>query len=102
VTDVQRGSGVVVKQVGLVRLESLPGIGPSIAEDLRRIGVHDPAQLRHEEPEDLYERLQAVDGPTDRCVLYTFRAAHHFVTRNGAVDDAALLLWWNWTDPSPT
>ena len=41
-TDVQWGFGAARKQVGLDRFESLPGIGPSIAEDLRRIGVHEP------------------------------------------------------------
>jgi hypothetical protein len=95
------GTGTVVKQVGLDRLESLPGIGPFIAEDLRRIGVREPTQLHDERPEDPYERLQAIDGPADRCVLHTFRAAHHFVTQNGRVDDATLLLWWNWMDPPP-
>ncbi|HEY5109189.1 MAG TPA: helix-hairpin-helix domain-containing protein [Acidimicrobiales bacterium] len=92
----------MVKRLGLDRLESLPGIGPSMADDLRRIGIDEPGQLRQAVPEDLFDRLQVIDGPTDRCVLYAFRAAHHFVQSDGDVDDAELLDWWNWKDSKRT
>ena len=88
----------MVKRLGTDRLEDLPGIGPSIADDLRRIGIHEPRQLRGVAPEALFDRLQAVDGPTDRCVLYTFRCAQHFVECDGVVRPADLLQWWNWKD----
>jgi hypothetical protein len=87
-----------LKKLGLDRLEDLPGIGPSIADDLRRIGIAVPAQIGAREPEALYGRLVAVDGPTDRCVLYILRAAHHFVENEGVVADDSLLRWWSWKD----
>jgi hypothetical protein len=34
-------------------------------------------------------------GPTDRCVLSTFQAARHIVTRHGVVEAATVALWWN-------
>lgn len=78
------------------RLEDLPGVGPSIAGDLRRIGVLRPSELGSLDPEALYERLQDVDGPTDRCVLYVFRCAQYAVTNSDP--NPELLRWWNWKD----
>lgn len=80
------------------RLEDLPGVGPSIADDLRRIGIAHPSQLLGAKPEDLYERLVALDGPTDRCVLYVFRAAHYYVDTPDPELNENLLLWWHWKE----
>lgn len=79
------------------RLEDLPGIGPSIADDLRRIGVERPEQLPGEDPYELFDRLEAIDGPTDRCVLYVFRCAQYAVNK-GPDGDPELLKWWSWKD----
>jgi hypothetical protein len=86
------------KRRGLVAdLESLPGIGPSLAADLRRLGIETPAGLRGRSPEALYERLCAVTGARqDRCVLYAFRCAVYAASRTR--HDRELLRWWNWTD----
>jgi hypothetical protein len=98
VFDGSIATGYLVKHLNREHLENLPGVGPAIAGDLRRLGVDSPRQLEGEDPEQLFERLIALDGPTDRCVLYTFRAAHYYATTPDAEVDPPLLLWWNWKD----
>ncbi len=80
------------------RLEDLPGVGPAIARDLRRLGIEVPSDLLDVTPEELYDRLQHLDGPTDRCVLYTFRGARYFVVSDDGAIDPELLKWWHWKD----
>lgn len=82
------------------RLERLPGVGPSIAQDYRRIGITHPEQLRTEDPDELFDRLELIDGPTDPCVLYVFRCARYAVST--AHPTPKLLDWWTWkTDQQP-
>ncbi len=78
------------------RLETVPGIGPSLAGDLRRLGVARVKDLKGRSPEALYRKLCALDGPQDRCVLYAFRCAVYYAGTNR--HEPALLKWWNWTD----
>ena len=62
------------------RLEQLPNIGPSIAADLRRIGVAEPRDLTGADPLQLYRRLCDARGKRqDPCVLDTFIAAVDFM-----------------------
>lgn len=85
------------RDVPATELESLPGIGPSLAEDLRSLGIRRPGQLKGKSPERLYERLRARTDPSlDRCVLYAFRCAVYYASRSR--HDPKLLKWWNWTD----
>ncbi len=78
-------------------LLSIPGIGPSLAKDLRLIGVDRPSCLKGEDPEKLYRKLEKVTGThQDRCVLYTFRCAVYFV--NAKKHNKKLLNWWEWSD----
>jgi len=77
-------------------LESVPGIGPSLAGDLRRLGVARVRDLKRRSPEALYRKLCAIDGPQDRCVLYAFRCAVYYASTDRR--QPALLKWWNWTD----
>ncbi len=78
-------------------LQSVPGVGPSIAEDLRRVGVKSLADLADQDPEALYARLIELEGRhVDRCVLYVFRCAVHFAEAKDP--DLELRKWWNWTD----
>ena len=78
-------------------LQLIPGIGPSLAADLRLLGIRTVAGLKGRDPERLYRRLERLTGgPQDRCVLYTFRCAVYFAeTRHPT---PRLLKWWNWTD----
>lgn len=74
------------------RLEQLPNIGPSIAGDLRLIGVALPSGLVGADPLELYQRLCTVTGQRhDPCVLDTFMAAVDFM------GGAAARPWWDYT-----
>jgi len=74
------------------QLEQLPNIGPSLAADLRRIGIQRPTDLRGQDPYALYRRLcQATGQRQDPCVLDTFMAATDFMR------GAAPAPWWRYT-----
>jgi hypothetical protein len=78
-------------------LQRIPGVGPSIAADLRRLGVRRPADLTGRDPQALYDELERLVGAhVDRCVLYVFRSAVYVA--GGAEGDPELAKWWNWKD----
>jgi len=78
-------------------LQSLPSIGPSLARDLRDLGFHAPADLRDQDPEQMFVNLCELRGEKiDRCVLYSFRCAVHAATTR--TSDPELEKWWNWKD----
>jgi hypothetical protein len=80
-------------------LQSLPGIGPSLAEDLVELGLRSPEDLHGQDPEALYADLCALRGRRlDPCVLYAFRCAVHAATTGD--DDPELRKWWNWKERS--
>jgi hypothetical protein len=61
-------------------LEQLPNIGPSLAADLRLIGIREPRELRGKDAIVLYQKLCAATGQRqDPCVLDTFMAATDFM-----------------------
>lgn len=73
-------------------LEQLPNIGPSLAADLRLLGIHEPAQLRGRDAFVLYQQLCAATGQRqDPCVLDTFMAAIDFMS------GAPAAPWWKYT-----
>ena len=73
-------------------LEQLPNIGPSLAADLRLIGIAHPRELKGRDAFVLYQKLAAATGTRqDPCVLDTFMAAVDFM--NGA----AAAPWWAYT-----
>ena len=74
------------------RLEQLPNIGPSMAADLRALGIDHPSELAHQDAYVLYQSLCQHSGKRqDPCVLDTFMAATDFM--RGA-DPAP---WWAYT-----
>jgi hypothetical protein len=74
------------------RLEQLPNIGPSIAADLRRLGVQQPAELARHDAFALYQQLCRLSGQRqDPCVLDTFLAACDFM---GGAEPRP---WWSYT-----
>jgi len=84
----------------LRELQTIPSIGPSLAQDLYALGIRRIADLKRKNPETLYRRLeQLTDSPQDRCVLYTFRCAVYFAQTPRP--EPRRLLWWNWKDASP-
>lgn len=85
----------------LRELQVIPGIGPSLAQDLYALGIRRVADLKGKDPEKLYRRLERLTkSQQDRCVLYTFRCAVYYARTSRP--DPARLLWWNWKDrPGP-
>lgn len=76
-------------------LQVLPGVGPSIAGDLRRLGVKSVKDLARRDPERLYARLcEMTRMRQDPCVLYTFRCAVYAARTEKP--EPELLKWWVW------
>ena len=73
-------------------LEQLPNIGPTLAANLRLIGIREPADLRGKDAFVLYQRLCAATAQRqDPCVLDTFMAAVDFMR------GAPAAPWWTYT-----
>jgi len=86
----------IPKQVN-AELTSIPGVGPSIAGDLFRLGIRAVKDLKRSDPELLYERLCDLEGQrVDPCVLYVFRCAVYYATAKRHRPE--LLKWWNWKE----
>jgi len=78
-------------------LQTIPGVGRRIARDLIDLGYHSTADIRGEDPQQMYERLCELRAARiDRCMLYVFRCAVYFA--GNTVHDPAKLKWWNWKD----
>ena len=78
-------------------LQTIPGIGPAMALDLRDLGIRRVADLKGKDPERMYRRLiQLRDQHQDRCVLYVFRCAVYFASTPRPRPE--LLDWWRWKD----
>lgn len=81
-------------------IQAIPGVGPAIAADLRRLGVARVADLRGRDPQALYDELQGLaGGHVDRCVLYVFREAVYYAATPSP--EPELTKWWSWTDDGP-
>jgi hypothetical protein len=86
-----------MKSSMLTDLQRIPGVGPSIASDLKMLGMRQVADLRGRDPQALYSTLCREMGQhVDRCVLYVFRCAVYFASESK--HDPELLKWWNWKD----
>ena len=73
-------------------LTDLPNVGPSIAADLRLIGIEAPAQLVGHSPLDMYRRLCDVTATRhDPCVLDVFMSITRFM------DGEPPRPWWDYT-----
>lgn len=73
-------------------LEHIPNIGPSVAANLRLIGVRHPSDLAAQDAYALYQRLCVKTGSRhDPCVLDTFMAATDFMR------GAPARPWWHYT-----
>jgi hypothetical protein len=75
-----------------ILLTDLPNVGPSIAEDLRAIGIQAPGDLVGKDPVELYDRLNEITGTQhDPCVLDVFLSVTDFMNGNAAQP------WWAYT-----
>jgi hypothetical protein len=78
-------------------LQRIPGIGKSISQDFRNIGIRSVADLKGKDPEKLYEKSNRFEGARqDRCLLYTYRCAVYFAEHKNP--DPEKLKWWSWKD----
>jgi hypothetical protein len=81
-------------------LQTIPGIGPSMAQDLRDLGYFRVSDLKGQDPELMFKRLRLMHGmQIDRCVLYVFRCAVYYATEDK--HEPELLKWWVWQDKKP-
>ncbi|MFA5161762.1 MAG: helix-hairpin-helix domain-containing protein [Elusimicrobiales bacterium] len=93
----QQAGGGGIRDKALKDLRRIPGVGPSIANDLWLLGVRSVSDLRSASAEELYKRhCRQKGGPVDRCVLYVFRCAVYFASTDKPAP--GLLKWWSWKD----
>lgn len=78
-------------------LQTIPGVGESIAKDFLEINIREVAQLKNQNPEMLYQQMCDKQGiELDRCMLYVIRCAVYFASTKHP--DPEKLNWWNWKD----
>lgn len=78
-------------------LQSIPGVGASIAQDIEDLGINSVAGLRNKNAQKMYDNLIELRGAhQDRCILYVFRCAIYYA--ENPEPDLELLKWWKWKD----
>jgi hypothetical protein len=86
-----------MKQSNAKDLQQIPGVGQTIARDMKNIGIKTINQLKDRNPEKLYQKLcDFKASPVDRCMLYVLRCAVYYASNTR--HDPRLLKWWNWKD----
>jgi Pathogenicity locus len=79
----------VMPDPALASLTALPNVGPAVARKLLRLGIAGPEDLRGRDPDELFERLCALDGRRhDPCLHDTFVAAVE------VADGGPARPWW--------
>lgn len=74
-------------------LTDLPNVGPSIAEDLRIVGIQVPLDLVGKDPLTLFNSLNDLTGVRqDPCVLDVFMSVVDYMAGNDAQP------WWAYTE----
>ena len=83
---------ITIDRMRVAALEDIPNVGPSIAGDLRRLGIRAPRELAGRDPYALYAALNRATGTRhDPCLLDTFIAAVRFM------EGAPARPWWKYT-----
>ena len=78
-------------------LQRIPGVGPSIAQDLVDQGFRSVDELKRCDPQALYDKqCELQGGHVDRCWLYVARCAIYFAET--VRPEPEKLKWWNWKD----
>ena len=84
-----------LKEDSLKELQTIPGVGKSIARDLFNIGIRKVSDLQNANPEKLYQRSNELCGvKQDSCLLYVFRCAVYYASHKK--HNPEKLKWWNW------
>jgi hypothetical protein len=87
-----QGQDLLGQRRGVATLEDIPNVGPSVAGDLRRLGIKSPAELPGRDPYAMYDDLCRITGQRhDPCVLDTFIAAVRFM------EGGRKKPWWAFT-----
>jgi hypothetical protein len=80
----------------LRRLRELPGIGPSLADDLFGLGYRAPEDLPGANPAEMFTRLEELTGSAqDPCVFDAFQCAVYVA--NTKDPEPLLSQWWTWS-----
>jgi hypothetical protein len=73
-------------------LTSIPNVGPAVARMLERLGIESLDDLAGRDPQELFDRLCALDGrPHDPCLLDTFVAVVTYA------DGGPARPWWEFS-----
>lgn len=85
------------RQASLKELQTVPGVGKRIAQDLWNIGIRTVNDLKRKDPERLYFDMCRFQGQQiDRCMLYVMRCAVYYASTPNPNPEK--LLWWKWKD----
>ncbi|MBK6304545.1 MAG: helix-hairpin-helix domain-containing protein [Gemmatimonadetes bacterium] len=77
----------------LHQFTDLPNVGKAFAKDLELLGFTAPAQLKGQDPVQLYDRLSELTRTRqDPCVLDTLMSITRFM------DGDPPRVWWHYTD----
>lgn len=84
-----------MKHPALKELQTIPGVGTSIAKDLLCIGITSVSDLKNKDPQRLYDQLNHYYGVRqDICLLYVMRCAVYYASHKKHHPEK--LKWWNW------
>ena len=87
-----RAITMTVSRTDITQLQQIPNVGPSIAANLRRIGITVPQDLVGRDPYRLYDELCRTTGTRhDPCVIDVFISAVRFMAGEPAQP------WWKYT-----
>ncbi|MFA5260166.1 MAG: helix-hairpin-helix domain-containing protein [Candidatus Omnitrophota bacterium] len=90
-------NSIMMQNSAVKEFQRIPGVGPSIAQDIVDLGFSGLHELNNGNPEAMYNNLCKLrKHHVDRCVLYVFRAAVYYVSHKK--HNPELLKWWNWKD----
>jgi hypothetical protein len=79
-------------RVVLRALQTMPNVGPAMAEDLLRLGIRSPEDLIGRDADEMYDELGRLDGIRhDPCVRDIFAAVVSYAETGQAAP------WWHFT-----
>lgn len=82
----------IVNRTDITDLQQIPNIGPSIAANLRQLGISSPHELPGKDPYAMYDKLCRITSVRhDPCLLDVFIAATRFMAGEPAKP------WWKYT-----